>query len=93
MPGKLLQRWPEDSTGYVDAVLYCQAVLPKFLRPHAISISFGLRVHAGRVKVVTEYYQQLPDGGLVEVKPMLEGERAVQKPQLDAAPAQGARER
>ena len=42
--------------------------------------------------MVTEYYQQLPDGALVEVKPLPEGERAVQKPQVDTAPARGARE-
>ena len=41
--------------------------------------------------MVTEYYQQLPDGTLVEVKPLPEGERAVQKPQGDTAPVRGAR--
>lgn len=42
--------------------------------------------------MVTEYYQQLPDGALVEVKPLPEGERAAHKAQVDTAPARGARE-
>ena len=39
--------------------------------------------------MVTEYYQQLPDGALVEVKPLPEGERVMQKPNIETAPAQG----
>ncbi|CAK0785727.1 hypothetical protein CVIRNUC_008938 [Coccomyxa viridis] len=49
-----------------------------------------IKQRTGRVRVVTEYYQQLPDGALVEVKPLPEGERAAHKAQVDTAPARDA---
>lgn len=47
---------------------------------------------AGRVKVVTEFHQLLPDGSLREVKALLDSEKPLPKPQMDAGPAQGVRE-
>ena len=44
---------------------------------------------AGRVKVLTEHYQQLPDGSLLEVKPLLEPEKPLPMPQADVIPVQG----
>ena len=71
---------------------HCQAGYPPCWRPCGISIRQGPAEHAGRVRVVTEYYQQLPDGALVEVKPLPEGERAAHKAQDNTASARGARE-
>ena len=39
--------------------------------------------------MVTEYYQQLPDGSLVEMKPLMDTEKPLPMPQTDALPAQG----
>ena len=44
---------------------------------------------AGRVKVLTEFYQQLPNGSVLEVKPLLEPEKPLPMPQADVAPIQG----
>lgn len=44
---------------------------------------------AGRVKVLTEYYQQRPDGSLLEMKPLLDPEKPLPRPQAEVPPAQG----
>ena len=44
---------------------------------------------AGRVKVLTEYYKQLTDGSLLEMKPLLETENPLPRPQAEVLPAQG----
>ena len=44
---------------------------------------------AGRVKAVTEYHQRLPDGSLRELKPLLEAEAPLPRPQAGATPAPG----
>lgn len=45
--------------------------------------------NAGRVKVLTEYYKQMPNGSVQEVKPLLEPEKPLPMPQADVAPVQG----
>ena len=39
--------------------------------------------------MVTEYYQQLPVGSLVKMKPLMDTEKPLPRPQTDAIPAQG----
>jgi hypothetical protein len=47
------------------------------------------RLLAGRVKAVIEYHQHLPDGSLREVKPLLEAEAPLPRPQAGTTPAPG----
>ena len=39
--------------------------------------------------MATEYYQQLPDRSLVKMKPLMDAEKPLPRPQTDALPAQG----
>ena len=38
---------------------------------------------------MTEYYRQLPDGSLLEMKPLPDTEKPLPRPQADVLPAQG----
>lgn len=57
--------------------------------PYWLMLHTEILCPAGRIKVVTEYYQQLPDGSLVKVKPLMDTEKPLPRPQTEALPAQG----